>query len=113
MNREHRRRRWASKRPTVVTCLRVEPTERGYWEVSYARHVGTDVHDLRACAEAREVIALLVASEGTCGGCGAVGLVLGTSACDALARCGQCTLLMGQQMVAAMVSGGGKRMREN
>lgn len=63
------------KRMNVV-CVRVFPTERPLWEVTYALHPGSDVHDAAVCTVPRGSMVRLIESEGRCAFCGALGLVL-------------------------------------
>jgi hypothetical protein len=70
----------ASRRHTLpvvsVVCVRVFPTERPLWEVTYALHPGSDLHDSAVCAVERQSMVRLIESEGRCALCGALGPVL-------------------------------------
>jgi hypothetical protein len=59
-----------------VVCVRVFPTTRPFWEVSFALHPGTDVHDARVCTVERQSMVRLVEAKGRCSMCGDDGLVL-------------------------------------
>jgi hypothetical protein len=59
-----------------VVCIRVFPTVRPLWEVTFALHPGSDVHDARVCTVERTSMVRLIESEGSCGFCGDVGVVL-------------------------------------
>lgn len=103
MNREQRRRSGLRGVWTRVTCLRVEPTSGGEWEVSYAVHPGTDVHDTAVCDAERRVLVVLVEDEGRCMVCGAWGLVLRERTVGSVAACQACVVVNGQRLVSEAV----------
>lgn len=103
MNREERRRSGLRGVWTRVTCLRVEPTSGGEWEVSYAVHPGWDVHDTAVCNGERQVLVVLVEDEGVCMVCRSPGLVLRERKAGAVVACAACVLVNGQRLVTEAV----------
>jgi hypothetical protein len=70
-----RARRLRGGGPTSVVCVRVFPTVEPFWEVTFALHPGSDVHDAGVCGVERASMVRLIASEGRCSSCGEVGVV--------------------------------------
>lgn len=93
-----------------VVCVRVVPTVRPLWEVTFALHPGNDVHDATVCAVERQSLVRLIESTGPCAFCGDVGLVLGERGrVDGMQLCEVCVGVRAYQLVAEEMAMAGQR----